>query len=101
MIFMQKIPTCLTTKIFGAMCGLILTALLCMPTLAHAAGSTPTFKVAAFSKKNNPLLKPVKQKGTVGIIPYYQIKGKTYVFLGQELSGGKREAAATFSDFGG
>ncbi|HSX20043.1 MAG TPA: NUDIX hydrolase, partial [Gammaproteobacteria bacterium] len=50
---------------------------------------------------NNPLLKPVKQKGTVGIIPYYQIKGKTYVFLGQELPGGKKEAAATFSDFGG
>lgn len=73
--------------------------ILLLSTNLYAA--TTNFHLAKYSKQQNPILKAVKQKSTVGIIPYYVQTGKIYIFLGQELSGGMREKAGTFSDFGG
>lgn len=82
---------------------LIATTMLILPPalFGHAQDTTHVYAVAKYTKANNPLLKMAQEKGTVGIIPYHVENGKTYILLGQELTGGKREASGTFSDLGG
>lgn len=78
----------------------LICALLCS-TLAFADANSKTMQLAKTPKDKNPLLVVARKNGSIGIIPYYVIKGKVYVLLGQELTGGKLEKSGTFSNFGG
>lgn len=84
-----------------ATCSWILMLLMTAMPLVYANDQSALYPVAKYSKQNNPLLKVAKQKSTVGIIPYYVINKKIYIFIGQDLSGSKKETSGTFSDFGG
>lgn len=97
----QKLTAILTISLFLASSNIFAAAAATSSMPPAATEKSPIYAIAKYKKTTNPLLKVAKQKATVGIIPYYVIKGKVYIFLGQELPGGKREASGTFSDFGG
>ncbi len=80
---------------------LLLIFILFSHTIYADTEKTTTYKLSKYNNKNSPVLKVAKKKGTVGVIPYYFSHGRTYIFLGQELPGGKSEKAGRFSDFGG
>lgn len=80
--------------------GTVLCALCLVPTL-YAATKTPSFQLNKYPANKNPLYQVVKQPGMIGIVPYYVVNGKVYVYLGQDLTGGKSETSGTYSDFGG
>lgn len=58
--------------------------------------------LSQYPKVANPIYDIIKNKATVGVIPYYQNKNGIYILLGRErVDSNKGEAAGKFCDFGG